>query len=285
MEEVRRVMRPKVMGHVCQKPRGLIAGRLDHWTVETRQGLLHQRLPGVLISRLGRLLQHHGVAHRLDANRTETTRTGFILRHRDLFGGHLVRQPRALLVAVHHDGLFHATVDLVLRPIRGADKPIETRHLQQQTHQANPTGTHFGTHQMERQHQAMQEGKTGHTVKKRHDSRTLVEALLVRPPRLQRAPRHLKHLGRLTLGDALGLQIAIPLKKVSAFEAIPALVLIIVASLRLLDYRAHSYLLLQPFAFVFVMAKDDEGACWFQLFAVSSHRLSGAVIETKWPTP
>ena len=167
MEEVRRVMRPKVMGHVCQKPRGLIAGRLDNWTVETRQGLLHQRLPGVLISRLGRLLQHHGVAHRLDANRTETTRTGFILRHRDLFGGHLVRQPRALLVAVHHDGLFHATVDLVLRPIRGADKPIETRHLQQQTHQANPTGTHFGTHQMERQHQAMQEGKTGHTVKKR----------------------------------------------------------------------------------------------------------------------
>jgi hypothetical protein len=89
----------------------------------------------------------------------------------------------------------------------------------------------------------------------------------------------------LTLGDTLGLQIAIPLKKVSAFEAIPALVLIIVASLRLLDYRAHSYLLLQPFAFVFVMAKDDEGACWFQLFAVSSHRLSGAVIETKWPTP
>ena len=117
----------------------------------------------------------------------------------------------------------------------------------------------------------MQEGQTGHTVKKRHDSRTLVEALVVRPPRLQRAPRHLKPRGRLTLGDALGLQIAIPRKQVSAFEAIPALVLIIVASLRLGDSRAHSSLLLQPFAFVFVMAKDDEVACWFQLFAVSRH--------------
>jgi len=121
------------------------------------------------------------------------------------------------------------------------------------------------------ENQAMQEGKTGSTVKKRHDSRTLVEALLVCPPRLQRAPRNLKHLGRLTLGEALGLQSAIPLKKVSAFEAIPALVLIIVASLRLLDDRAHSSLLLQPFALVFVMAKDDEVACWFQLFAVSRH--------------
>jgi len=117
----------------------------------------------------------------------------------------------------------------------------------------------------------MEEGETRNTVKKRHDHGALIKTLLVRPPCLQGAARHVQHLRRLTLGDALGLQIAIPLKKVRAFEAIPALVLIIVASWRILDYRAHRSLLLQPFAFVFVMAKDDEVAFWFQLFAVSSH--------------
>ncbi len=46
----------------------------------------------------------------------------------------------------------------------------------------------------------------------------------------------------------MGVQIAIPFKQVSAFEASPALVAIIIAPLLLLDYRCHSYLLFQPFA-------------------------------------
>jgi hypothetical protein len=124
---------------------------------------------------------------------------------------------------------------------------------------------------VERQNQAMQEGETGNTVKKRHDSRTLVEAVRVRPPRLQRATGNVKHLGRLTLGKALSVAITLPLSPLSAFDALPALVAIIVASLLILDDCAHSYLLFQPFAFVFVMAQDDEVTFWFQLFAVSSH--------------
>ena len=56
MEEVRRVMRPEVMFNIRQQARGLIAGRLDHLTVEPRKGLLHERLPGVVIPCLGRLL-------------------------------------------------------------------------------------------------------------------------------------------------------------------------------------------------------------------------------------
>jgi len=62
----------------------------------------------------------------------------------------------------------------------------------------------------------------------------------VRAPRLQCAARHVKPL---TLGGALGCEIAIRRKAVSSFDAIPALVAIIVASLRLLDDRSHSYLL------------------------------------------
>jgi len=62
----------------------------------------------------------------------------------------------------------------------------------------------------------------------------------------------------------LGCEIAILRKEVSPFDAIPALVAIIVASWRLLDDRSHSYLLWPSFAFVFVMAKDGEGAFSFQ---------------------
>jgi hypothetical protein len=74
-------------------------------------------------------------------------------------------------------------------------------------------------------------------VEKRHDSGTGVEAVWGRAPRLLRAARHVKPFDRLTLGEALGCEIAILRKEVSPFEAIPALVAIIVASLRPLDDR------------------------------------------------
>jgi len=84
-------MGAKVMLNIRQKPRGLITGRLNHLTMETRKGLLHKPLPGVLIACLGRLFQENVVAHRLDPHQTQTARKGFILRYRDVFGWHLVR--------------------------------------------------------------------------------------------------------------------------------------------------------------------------------------------------
>ena len=117
----------------------------------------------------------------------------------------------------------------------------------------------------------MQEGKAGDTVKKRHNSRTLVEALLVLPPRLQHTAGHVKHLGRLTLGHPLGFKLAIALKLLRPFEALPALMALCIATLRVLDDCSHSYLLLQSCVFVFVIAQDDEIAVWFQLFATLSH--------------
>jgi len=59
-------------------------------------------------------------------------------------------------------------------------------------------------------------------------------------------------------------------QQVRAFEALPALVTILVALLFLLDYRSHSDLLVPSFALVCVMAKDGEVACWFQPFVVST---------------
>jgi hypothetical protein len=116
----------------------------------------------------------------------------------------------------------------------------------------------------------MQEGKPGDAVKKRHDSRTRVEALLVRPLCLQRGAGHLKHLGGLPLGEALGFAIVILRQEISARDALLTLMAILVAALLLLDYRAHCYLLLFCFALVFVMAKDGEGALLLPPFVASN---------------
>jgi len=110
---------------------------------------------------------------------TQTACKRFILCHRDRFGWHLVTQAGALLLTVGHDRFFNATGDLLLRPIRSPHKPIEARELQEQTHEANPAGPNFSTHQMYPQNQSMEEGETRDAVKKRDDSRTLVQALLV----------------------------------------------------------------------------------------------------------
>jgi hypothetical protein len=109
----------------------------------------------------------------------------------------------------------------------------------------------------------MQE-ETRRTVKKCDDRGTGVETLLVSAPGLPCAAGNLKGLRGLTLGEALGVQIAILRQAVSAFEAIPAWGAIIVASLCILDYCSHSDLLFSSFAFVYVMAKDGEVAYWFQ---------------------
>jgi len=83
-------------------------------------------------------------------------------------------------------------------------------------------------------------------VKKGHDGGMLVEALLVRPPCLQRAAGNMQSLGCLTQGEPLGLQIVILVKECSASGAIPAWVMIIVASLLVWDDGSHNDLLFYP---------------------------------------
>jgi hypothetical protein len=62
-EEVRRVRRPQGVCHVGEKPWSLIACRLNDPTVETRKGLLHEGMPGILIACSSRLLHDNVVAH------------------------------------------------------------------------------------------------------------------------------------------------------------------------------------------------------------------------------
>ncbi len=79
MEKVRRVMRPQVMFNIGQKPRSLIACRLDDPTVKTRKGMLHEGMPGVLIACESRLLQDNVVAHGVHPHQRQTACKRFIL--------------------------------------------------------------------------------------------------------------------------------------------------------------------------------------------------------------
>ena len=98
-----------------------------------------------------------------------------------------------------------------------------------------------------RHHQPMEAGETRTTVTQRRDHGALIAALWVRPPCLQGAARPVTPLRRLTLGEALGLLMALPLPQRSAFDAVPALMAVIMDTLLSLDDGAHSsLLLLQP---------------------------------------
>ena len=72
------------------------------------------------------------------------------------------------------------------------------------------------------EHETMQEGQPRRALTKGHNGRMFVEALLVRPPSLERAAGHLKRLGRLTQGEPLGLQSEILIEEVRASDAIPS---------------------------------------------------------------
>ena len=250
MEEVRRVMRPQVMVHRREESRGCITGRLPDLAMPAGQGVVHQGMPGVL-STCSRLLRSdHVVAHRVDPSQAEPPGTRVILRSGEVCGWHVAREARPLLLAIGHDGLLHTTGAVVLRPLRGADKPLEARDPQAQTDEAHPTGPHCGGDEVERHNQPMQEGEPRNTAKKRHDHRALIAALVVGSPGLQGAAGNLQGLRGLTLGEALGVQGTILRQEVSAFETIPALVAILVALRLLLPSCAHSDLLGHPLALV-----------------------------------
>jgi len=105
---------------------------------------------------------------------------------------------------------------------------------------------------MDPENETMQEGQPRRALKKDHNARMFVEALLVRPPGLQRAAGNLKRLGRLTQGEPLGLQSEILIEEVRASGAIPSWGAIIMAFAIImalwmgLDDGSHSDLLFNP---------------------------------------
>jgi hypothetical protein len=53
-------------------------------------------------------------------------------------------------LVVSHHRLFNLNIDLLLRPIGGRHKAVETRQIQEETNQANAAGPDFDADHMER---------------------------------------------------------------------------------------------------------------------------------------
>jgi hypothetical protein len=147
------------------------------------------------------------------------------------------------LAAVSHNRFLHLPVDVLLGPIGGRDKAIETGELYQQTYQANATGPDFGAHQVDGDHQAMQESKPRSTLEKGHHGAMLIEAPVMGPPGPKRAAGDIECLGGLPQGKPLRFQVEIPVEQLSALAAIPAAGTIRVALLAVLDDGSHGDLL------------------------------------------
>ena len=134
---------------------------------------------------------------------------------------------------------------------------------------------HLDTHQVQREDQAMEECETGNTLEKRHNSGTGVQAVLIHTPCLQGATGYVQPLGRLALGEPLGVSLALSFKQLSTLAARPALIAIMIATVLVLDYRCHR---LPPFPqslpYAKGRAKDGEVAPWLPSLSVSSQVFS-----------
>jgi hypothetical protein len=98
---------------------------------------------------------------------------------------------------------------------------------------------------MEGQHQAMQEGEPRNALKERNHLGTCIESILPGAPCLERGTGDIKCLGGLTLGDPLGLQMTILVKQFGASHPLPSLLAVCIATLFVMDYSSHGYLLYQ----------------------------------------
>ena len=107
MEEVRRVVRAEVMFNIREEPWRFVTRRLDHFTFEQRQGVRHQLVPGVLITRLGRVLQQDIVTHGFDSDQAQTACKGSSCVAVISFGGISCARRIGFLTLVRHAGFFH----------------------------------------------------------------------------------------------------------------------------------------------------------------------------------
>jgi hypothetical protein len=86
----------------------------------------------------------------------------------------------------------------------------------------------------------------------------------------------IKPLGGLPLGDPLGAQVAILVKQFGASVPIPSLLAISIATVCVMDYSAHSYLLPKLIPCEKWMAKDGEVATALQVLSGLSRPFSEA---------
>jgi len=108
-----------------------------------------------LITSLGQLFHNNKVALWGQRDKAEATRQRFVLGSGEVFVGHGLGQAGGLALALVDAGVFHLAVALLPSPIGGGDKAVETRQVQEETHQAHATGPDCEAEQMAGNHAAV----------------------------------------------------------------------------------------------------------------------------------
>jgi hypothetical protein len=246
MEQVWCVVRPQMMFNLGQKPRRFITGGLNHLTVKLGQSRGHKVIPGSLIAGLSELFQENAVAHRIACHQAQPAGDGFVLGYGNGFAGHVLGSASGFGVAVVDQGLCHLAVHLLLRPIRGRAKPVETGQCAKEADQANTTSTDLDADEVQGQTEPMKERESGTALQELRPMGTAIEGVMPCVPRLPGASGHLKPLGGWTLGDTWRLQVEIWLEQVSPLQTVPKLLAAAMVAVWKIDDRAHSYLACQP---------------------------------------
>ena len=149
MQEVRCVVRLQRVFDIGQQPGRFIAGRLDHLTVELRQGRCHECMPHDLIAGLSQLFHANAVALRVHRDEAQAASKGFVLSHREGFTGHVLGQACGFVLVVDDYRFFNPAVDVLLSTIGSRYKAVQSCQAEQKTHQAHAAGSDFDTDDME----------------------------------------------------------------------------------------------------------------------------------------
>jgi hypothetical protein len=172
---------------------------------------------------------------------------------------------------------------------RGAASPrgrchtaLQPREVPQAAHPAPPAGAACGAHEVSPAPQAMEAGQPWGPRQKGPDGRRRVEALVLRPPGLQRAARPRQRWGGWPQGAPLRWPRMRRLKAGRPWGALPAWPRRIVAAWLVWEDGAHHALPLPPAP----RCRESEGGHGRLLGStgqVSRHCSSGGLIAAKWP--
>jgi len=125
---------------------------LNHLAIELRQGRCHECIPHALIAGLSQLFHNNEVAVGVHRHQAKAARKRFVLRHREVFAGHVLGQACGFVLAVGDHRFFNPAVHLLLSPIGSHDKAVNARQLDENTHQTNANRPDFDADEMEGNH-------------------------------------------------------------------------------------------------------------------------------------
>src|SRR5215831_17268778 len=112
-------------------------------------------MPCSLIAGLSQLFHNKEVALGVHGDEAQAASKRFVLGYDEVFMGHSLGQAWGFGLVIIDDRLFNVNIDLLLSAIGGGHKAVQTRQVQEETHQTNATCSDFDTDQMETNHEAM----------------------------------------------------------------------------------------------------------------------------------